>query len=130
LQIGAPSDLSDCFPSSFNLGSALQQRDSDRGHRLTCIKQPAQKRIILGKWEPPGGAPQEKTDGWMYGYGFGPIHWLWFIVMIAVVIYPVGRILSRIGFSPLWSIVIFIPLVNLIALWIFAFTDWPDGRAE
>ncbi|MBN9581162.1 MAG: hypothetical protein J0G37_06590 [Afipia sp.] len=69
-------------------------------------------------------------DGWMYGYGFGPIHWLWFIVMIAVVIYPVGRILSRIGFSPLWSIVIFIPLVNLIALWIFAFTDWPDGRAE
>lgn len=25
---------------------------------------------------------------WMYGYG--PGHWLWFIVMIAVVIYPVG----------------------------------------
>lgn len=69
-------------------------------------------------------------DGWMYGYGFGPVHWLWFIVMIVVVIYPVGRILSRIGFSPLWSIVIFIPLVNLIALWIFAFTDWPDGRTE
>ena len=69
-------------------------------------------------------------DGWMYGYGFGPAHWLWFIVMIAVVIYPVGRILSRIGFSPLWSIVMFIPLVNLIALWILAFTDWPGGRAE
>ena len=37
-------------------------------------------------------------------YGYGPFHWLWFIVMIAAVIYPVGRILSRIGFSPLWSI--------------------------
>jgi hypothetical protein len=38
---------------------------------------------------------------WMYGYG--PAHWLWFIVVIAVVIYPAGRILSRIGFSPLWK---------------------------
>ena len=69
-------------------------------------------------------------DSWMYGYGFGPTHWLWFIAMIAAVIYPVGRILGRIGFSPLWSIVIFVPLVNLIALWIFAFTDWPGGKAE
>jgi hypothetical protein len=71
-------------------------------------------------------------DGWMYGYGygFGPTHWLWFIVMIAAVIYPVGRILSRIGFSPLWSVVMFVPLVNLIALWILAFTDWPGRRAE
>ena len=69
-------------------------------------------------------------DGWMYGYGFGPAHWLWFIVMIAVVIYPVGRILSRIGFSPLWSVVTFIPVINLIALWILAFTEWPRGRVE
>lgn len=65
-------------------------------------------------------------ETWMYGYG--PSHWLWFIVMIAVVIYPAGRILNRIGFSPLWSILIFIPLVNLIGLWILAFTDWPSGR--
>jgi hypothetical protein len=36
-------------------------------------------------------------DGSMYGYGFGPTHRLWFIVMVAVVIFPVGRILSRIG---------------------------------
>lgn len=69
-------------------------------------------------------------DGWMYGYGFGPGHWLWFIVVIAVVVYPVGRILSRIGFSPLWSVVMFVPLVNLIALWILEFTDWPSGRTE
>jgi hypothetical protein len=37
--------------------------------------------------------------GWMYGYG--SFHWLWFIVMVAVVAYPMGRILNRIGFSPL-----------------------------
>ena len=65
-------------------------------------------------------------DGWMYGYG--SFHWLWFIVMIAVVVYPLGRILNRIGFSPLWAIVMFIPLLNLIALWILAFTEWPGAR--
>lgn len=63
-------------------------------------------------------------DYWMYG--FGPAHWFWFIVMIAVVIYPVGRILSRLGLSPIWSILTLVPLVNLIALWVLAFTDWPD----
>jgi hypothetical protein len=75
---------------------------------------------------------RQMMDGWMYGYGygFGPTHWLWFIVMIAAVVYPVARILSRIGFSPLWSIVMFVPLVNLIALWILAFTDWPGRRVE
>ncbi len=65
---------------------------------------------------------------WMYGYG--PVHWVWLIVMIAVVIYPVSRILGRIGFSPLWSILMFIPLVNLVALWIVAFADWPSRRQE
>jgi hypothetical protein len=61
--------------------------------------------------------------GWMYGYG--SFHWLWFIVMVVAVAYPAGRILSRIGFSPLWSLLIFVPVVNLIALWILAFTEWP-----
>jgi len=68
--------------------------------------------------------------GWMYGYGYGSFHWFWFIVMVAVVVYPAGRILNRIGFSPLWSVLMFIPLVNLIALWILAFTEWPGERPE
>ena len=41
-----------------------------------------------------------------------------------------GRIIGRMGFSPLWAIVMFIPLVNLIALWILAFTEWPRGRGN
>lgn len=44
---------------------------------------------------------------WMYGYS--PAHWIWFIVMVAVVLYPAGRILNRLGFSPLWSILVFCP---------------------
>ena len=65
--------------------------------------------------------------GMMYGYG--PFHWLWFIVVVAVVLYPTGRILSRMGFSPLWSVLAFVPILNLVALWVVAFTEWP-ARSE
>jgi hypothetical protein len=78
------------------------------------------KRLVIG---------DDRMMGyWMYGYG--PGHFLWFIVMIVVVAYPVGRILSRIGLSPLWVIVMFIPILNLVALWILAFTDWPVERRD
>jgi hypothetical protein len=63
----------------------------------------------------------------MAGYGIG--HWIIFAVTIGVVLYPIGRILNRIGLSPFWSILALIPLVNLIALWVLAFVDWP-GRKE
>ena len=60
----------------------------------------------------------------MAGYGLG--HWLVFAVMVAVVLYPIGKILGRIGLSPFWSIVALVPLVNLVALWVLAFIDWPE----
>ena len=51
----------------------------------------------------------------------------WFIVALAagLVIYPVGRILGRMGLSPFLAIVAVFPFVNLVALWIVAFIDWP-----
>jgi hypothetical protein len=64
--------------------------------------------------------------GWSDTMVFGPVHWLFFIVVVAAVLYPIGRILSRIGFSPLWSVLVFVPFVNLVALWILAFIDWPE----
>ncbi len=63
-------------------------------------------------------------EHWMYGYGGS--HWLWFVVVAAVILYPTGRILGRMGFSPFWSILAFIPLLNLIGLWIVAFAEWPE----
>jgi hypothetical protein len=59
----------------------------------------------------------------MVGYGFG--HWLMFVVMAALILYPVGRILGRIGLSPFWSVVALIPFFNLIGLWVLAFSLWP-----
>jgi len=70
----------------------------------------------------------------LHWYGYNPFSpflafsWLWFILTIGILIYPVGRILSRIGFSPLWAILT-IPFVNLVALWALALADWPERRA-
>ena len=64
--------------------------------------------------------------GDMAGYGVG--HWLAFTVMAAVILYPIGRILGRVGLSPFWSIVALVPLLNLIGLWVLAFIDWPTKR--
>ncbi len=61
----------------------------------------------------------------MVRYGSG--HWLMFVIMAALILYPVGRILGRIGLSPFWSVVAMIPFLNLIGLWVLAFTEWPRG---
>ena len=57
-------------------------------------------------------------------------HWLMAIVMplliIVVVGVPVANIVHRSGHSRWWTILAFIPLVNLIFLWVFAFTRWPN----
>jgi hypothetical protein len=47
---------------------------------------------------------------------------------VAAMLYPTGRILRRLGFSPLWSILMFLPLINVIALWLLAFSEWPANR--
>lgn len=62
---------------------------------------------------------------WTMMAGYGIAHWIMFAVMIAVILYPIGRILGRIGMSPFWSVLALIPLVNLIALWVLAFVEWP-----
>ena len=66
----------------------------------------------------------EWPEVWQYGIA----HWLFFIVVVLLIIYPVGRILRRLGFSPFWSVLVFIPLLNLLSLWILAFADWPTTR--
>jgi hypothetical protein len=55
---------------------------------------------------------------------FSPIHWIILLTVLAIVGYPVGRILSRLGFSPWWALLWFVPLANLIGLWVLAFSRW------
>jgi hypothetical protein len=60
-------------------------------------------------------------------------HWVMAIVMpllmIILVGVPVANILHRAGRSRWWTTLVFIPLLNLIGLWVFAFTRWPKAAS-
>lgn len=53
-------------------------------------------------------------------------HLILMIISAALILYPIGRILGRIGFSPLWSLVALLPFLNLIGLWVLAMIPWPN----
>jgi hypothetical protein len=60
------------------------------------------------------------------GNGLSIWHWLIVILYIFLVVYPVARILGRLGYSKSFSIVALIPGINLIGLWVLAFMRWPN----
>lgn len=43
-----------------------------------------------------------------------------------LVLFPVARVLQRAGYSAWWCLVFVFPLFGLIALWVFAYADWPN----
>jgi hypothetical protein len=47
--------------------------------------------------------------------------------LLAIVILgvPISAILRHAGRSAWWTVIAFIPLLNLVGLWIFAFSRWP-----
>ena len=49
------------------------------------------------------------------------------VILVAV---PVASILRRAGRSGWWTILAFVPLLNLIFLWVFAFSRWPAVDSE
>jgi hypothetical protein len=51
--------------------------------------------------------------------------WLFVIFLIVVLSIPIARILTRIGYSKWWTIVYFIPFVNIVGIWILAYSRWP-----
>jgi len=51
------------------------------------------------------------------------------LLMIILVGVPIANILHRAGRSRWWTILVFIPLLNLIGLWVFAFTRWPKAAS-
>jgi hypothetical protein len=53
-------------------------------------------------------------------YVFGPVH---MVVVGLLLIIPFWQLFSKAGYSGWWSLLV--PLVNLIALYVFAFSTWP-----
>jgi uncharacterized membrane protein YhaH (DUF805 family) len=40
------------------------------------------------------------------------------------------RILKKAGYSGWWSVLMVVPLVNIVMVWVFAFADWPALKAR
>jgi hypothetical protein len=55
-------------------------------------------------------------------------HFLWMLIMAAIVVIPFWRICSKAGFPGWLSLLMLIPLVNIAFLYFLAFAQWPANR--
>lgn len=53
------------------------------------------------------------------------------IIILVLIVIPVvifGPVAKKAGFSRWWSLVLIVPLINLIIVWVFAFMEWPAEK--
>ena len=50
--------------------------------------------------------------------------------IIGVYFWMIVRILNKAGYSGWWSLLMVVPLVNIVMVWVFAFSDWPALKAR
>ncbi|MDE2184760.1 MAG: hypothetical protein KGJ78_17230 [Alphaproteobacteria bacterium] len=55
-----------------------------------------------------------------------PLGWMFWIVGFLVFALPMMEIIHKAGYSRVWILIWFVPVVNVIFLWIFAFSRWPS----
>jgi uncharacterized membrane protein YhaH (DUF805 family) len=56
---------------------------------------------------------------------FSLMHWIVVLLIVLVYAVPTIKIIRKAGFSGWWVLLLLIPLVNIIALWSFAYAKWP-----
>jgi len=59
-----------------------------------------------------------------YQHNLGPF---WLIGAIIAII-PFWRICTRVGYSPWLSLLMAIPLVNIVFIYFLAFSNWPSQK--
>src|SRR5208283_3803455 len=52
------------------------------------------------------------------------------LVFVLIVLAPVIRILRKAGYSPWYSLLLFVPIVNIVMIYVFAFSTWPVDKAR
>ena len=67
-------------------------------------------------------AMQMNDMGWWFG-----AHWLTMLLVAVVIVLPFWKIFAKAGFSGWLGLLMIVPLVNLIALYVLAFSDWPGA---
>jgi hypothetical protein len=56
---------------------------------------------------------------------FTAFHGLFLLVMVAIFAVPMWKIVTRTGNPGIATLLFFIPLVNIVALWWLAYGRWP-----
>ena len=59
----------------------------------------------------------------MFGFGISEIIFISPILILLVL--PFWKIFSKAGFSGWWSLSVLLPIINLLAIYILAFSKWP-----
>lgn len=57
-------------------------------------------------------------------------HFIAWLLMVFIFIFPFWKIVAKAGYSGAWSLLAFVPIVNFIMLWVFAFANWPRIRSD
>jgi hypothetical protein len=58
------------------------------------------------------------------------VHWIIVIIVLAIYVVPIVIIIQKAGYSGWWCLIMLVPIVNIIMLWVFAFSDWPILRGR
>ncbi len=58
-------------------------------------------------------------------HSFDTWHWSIVLLCLAVFIIPAWRIAAKAGFPEATSLLLLIPVVNIVCIWVFAFIEWP-----
>ncbi len=67
----------------------------------------------------------------MMNEGYGMIGGPWMMLVVGVlVVVPVWRICTKAGYSGWLSLLILVPIVNLVLLYFLAFAEWPLERRD
>ncbi len=53
---------------------------------------------------------------------FSIFHWIVVLVFLTVP-FPIAAILKRDGRSPFWALLYFVPIANIIGLWVWAYVN-------
>ena len=64
------------------------------------------------------------ADG-MSGFGL-----LWMLFIVALVVLPFWRICAKAGYSGWLSLLLLVPVVNVVFIYFLGFSEWPSLRAD
>lgn len=63
---------------------------------------------------------------------FSILHWAIVLIVLFGVflpIWPAWRIANRAGYSGGWAILTIVPVINIVMIYVFAFSNWPAIRS-